>query len=358
MTSELDTSIGFSQGWAAWLKSQDISLAVTSYKSGGLYIFGAKPRTKGGGLQPAILQRFFDRSMGLATGKNQLWLTSRTSVFKFSRVTDPGIGFKDFDALYLPRLNHFTGDIDAHEIAIGTDGLPLIVATKLNSVVALDERFTCEPVYRPPFISELKSEDRCHLNGLAMRNGQLAFVSSVGVGDVIDSWRDQRHTSGVIVNVTDGEVVLDGLSMPHSPRLFDAGDGDRLYFLNSGQGTLCRFDPSIGSSSLEEVCFLPGFLRGLSFHGQFAFVTTSLPDHHSTDKLQFLKELERRNAQPQCAVFAINLSSGSIAHSVRFTGQVTELFDVAVLPGMERPYFVGISNDEIAQFQAFSQVHQ
>ena len=119
-----------------------------------------------------------------------------------------------------------------------------------------------------------------------------------------------------------------------------------------------QIDPSVGSSSLEEVCFLPGFLRGLAFHGQFAFATTSLPDNHSTDKLQFLGELERRNAQPQCAVFAIDLSSGSIVQSLRFTGQVTELFDVAVLPGMGRPYFVGISNDEIAQFQAFSQAHQ
>ena len=358
MTSKLDTSIGFSQGWAGWLKSQDISLAVTSYKSGGLYIFGIKPRTDGGGLQAAILQRFFDRSMGLAPGNNELWLTSRTSVFRFSRVTDPGIGFKDFDALYLPRLNHFTGDIDAHEIAIRADGSPLIVATKLNSVVALDQRFNSEPVYRPPFISALKSEDRCHLNGLAMRNGQLAYVSSVGMGDAVDSWRDQRDTSGVIVDVTKDEVVLDGLSMPHSPRLFDVGDGERLYFLNSGHGTLCRFDPSIGSASLEEICFLPGFLRGLAFHGQFAFVTTSLLDNHSTDKLPLIEELERRNAGPQCAVFVIDLSSGSIVHSVRFTGQLTELFDVAVLPRMERPYFVGISNDEIAQFHEFDQAHQ
>jgi uncharacterized protein (TIGR03032 family) len=358
LTSELDTSVGFSLGWAQWLKSQKISLAVTGYSNGGLYIFGVKLKSEGGDLQPAALQRFLDRATGLATRENELWLTTRTSVLKFSRVTAPDTGFNEFDALYLPRLNHFTGDFDAHEIAICANGSPLIVATKLNSVVALDERFNCQPVYRPPFISAFKLEDCCHLNGLAMRDGQLAYVSSFGVGDVIDSWRDRRLTSGVIVDVNNGEVVLDGLSMPHSPRLFDAGDGERLYFLNSGHGTLCRFDPSVGSSSLEEVCFLPGFLRGLAFHGQFAFATTSLPDNHSTEKLQFLEELERRNAQPQCAVFVIDLTSGSIVHSVRFTGHMTELFDVAVLPGIERPYFVGLNNDEIAQFHAFDQAHQ
>ena len=356
--SDLDTSIGFSQGWAAWLVSQDISLATTSYKSGGLYIFGVKPRAGDSGLQPAVMQRFFDRSMGLGLSGNELWLATRTSVVKFARVTDPGVGFKDFDALYLPRLNHFTGDIDAHEIGIRTDGSPLIVATRLNCVVALDDRFTCDPVFRPAFISELRSEDRCHLNGLAMRNGKLAYVSSVGVGDVFDSWRDLRHTSGVILDAENGDIILDGLSMPHSPRLHDAGDGDRLYFLNSGYGKLCRFDPARGSSSLEEVCFLPGFLRGLAFHGNFAVVTASLPDNHSTEKLQFLEELHRRNARPQCGVFIIDLLSGSIVHSVKFTGQVTELFDVAILPRVNRPYFVGLSNNEIAQFHAFDQAHQ
>jgi len=89
-----------------------------------------------------------------------------------------------------------------------------------------------KPVWRPPFISWLAAEDRCHLNGMAVDAGVPSYVTCVAQSDVTDGWRDRRANGGVVVDVLTGTVVAEGLSMPHPPRLHD----ERLWLLNSGTG--------------------------------------------------------------------------------------------------------------------------
>ena len=69
---------------------------------------------------------------------------------------------------------------------------------------------------------------------------------------------------------TDGnEVLLRGLSMPHSPRVY----GDSLWLLESGHGTIGRVDLRAGR--YEPIASLPGFTRGIDFHGRYAFIGLS-----------------------------------------------------------------------------------
>jgi len=93
--------------------------------------------------------------------------------------------------------------------------------------------------------------------------------------------------------------------------------------------------------------FCPGFLRGLAFHNGHAIVGLSLPRDGSFAGLQLDNELKRRDAEPWCGVQVINLASGDIVEWIRLEGDVTELFDVRVLPGVRRPTATGFLNDEI-----------
>ena len=73
-------------------------------------------------------------------------------------------------------------------------------------LATLSERASFQPLWRPPFLSGLVPEDRCHLNGLAMRDGQPAYVTAVAASDVADGWRKclnvGEHVLGDVILVT------------------------------------------------------------------------------------------------------------------------------------------------------------
>ena len=129
--------------------------------------------------------------------------------------------------------------------------------------------------------------------------------------------------------------------MPHSPRVHRG----QLYVLDSGRGHLVRVDRQSGAR--EPVCFCPGFLRGLSFHNDHAFVTISLPRDGSFRDLELERNLKARDAEPWCGVLAIDLKSGDIVHWIRLRGHMAELFDVGVLPGVLTPMAIAIDGPEI-----------
>ena len=144
-----------------------------------------------------------------------------------------------------------------------------------------------------------------------------------------------------MVDVASNVIVTDRLSMPHSPRWHD----DALWLLNSGTGYLGRIDPASGV--FEPLVFCPGFLRGLQFHDGHALVGLSLPRDGSFAGLTLDGELKRRDAEPWCGLQVINLVTGDIVQWIRLEGEVTELFDLCVLPGVRRPMATGILSDDV-----------
>ena len=132
----------------------------------------------------------------------------------------------------MPQVGYTTGDLDIHDVAVDAAGRPVFVATLFGCLATTSETHSFTPLWRPPFISKLAAEDRCHLNGLAMRDGAPAYVRAVAATDVADGWREHRRDGGVVIDVATNEIVCRGLSMPHSPRLHDG----TLYVLNSGTG--------------------------------------------------------------------------------------------------------------------------
>ena len=124
--------------------------------------------------------------------------------------------------------------LDAHDIGLLKGGRIVFVNTLYNCLATPSERHSFTPVWKPPFISKIVKEDRCHLNGLAMEEGVPRYVTAVSKSDTIDGWRDRRFDGGIIVDVQSGEIVIGGLSMPHSPRVYRG----KLFVLNSGTGEL------------------------------------------------------------------------------------------------------------------------
>jgi uncharacterized protein (TIGR03032 family) len=216
------------------------------------------------------------------------------------------------------------------------------VCTLFGCLATLSERANFQPLWRPPFLSALVPEDRCHLNGLAMRDGRTAYVTAVADCDVADGWRDRRHDGGCVIDVAANEIVARGLSMPHSPRWYR----NRLWLLNSGTGEFGHLDVSTGR--FEPIAFCPGYLRGLGFVGDYAVVTLSKPRHVTFLGLPLDYRLKQRGAEPQCGLQVIDLRTGTIAHWLRLDGSlVTELYDVVVLPAVRQPMALGFKTNEI-----------
>lgn len=331
-------SIDTSRQFVSWMVEQRISLAFTTYQSGKLFLLGARPDGR-----LSVHERTFNRCMGLCGDGQTLWMSSLYQLWRFENILQPGELHDGHDRLYVPTVGYTTGDIDIHDIAVTSDERPLFVATLASCLATPSETSSFVPCWRPRFITRIALEDRCHLNGLALEEGEAAYATAVALSDTADGWREHRHDGGIVIDVKSGEIVASGLSMPHSPRLFEG----QLYVLNSGAGEFGRIERSSGK--FEPIAFCPGYLRGLAFAGRFAIVGLSRPrdDNKTFAGLRLAEELRRRNVSARCGLMAIDLKSGDCVHHAMIGGVVEELYDVVALPGVRRPMALGFKSDEI-----------
>jgi len=281
--------------------------------------------------------------MGLYATTERLYLSSKYQLWQMDNVLSPGQLYNGYDKLYVPRLGYTTGDLDIHDVVVDSDGRLIFVATLLNYLATLSSRHSCTPLWKPPFISKIVNEDRCHLNGLAMVEGKPGYVTAVSQSDVVDGWRDKRRQSGCVIDVQSNEVILTGLSMPHSPRFYQG----KLWLLNSGRGDFGYVDLERGK--FEPVTFCPGYLRGLTFWGDYALVGLSKPRERTFSGLELDERLVAKDTEPRCGLMVINLKSGDIAEWLRLEGNITELYDVQVLPEVKQPMALGFQTDEISR---------
>jgi uncharacterized protein (TIGR03032 family) len=344
--SSLKLEITCSRHFSEWLAEQRVSLAITTYQANKLFLVGVKPDGRF-----SVFERTFPRCMGVWSDGETIWLATQFQLWRLENMLAPGETSDGYDRLYVPRHGYVTGDIDIHDLSVDTEKRPVFVNTLFSCLATLDERYNFRPLWRPPFISRLAAEDRCHLNGLAMQDGRPRYVTAAGQSDVADGWRDRRRDGGCVIDVDSGAVILEGLCMPHSPRL----EGNRLWLLEGGAGQLGFVDlpvrrienPSYGGG-FTPVTFCPGFTRGLALVGGFAVVGLSKARHDQTFQgLPLQEELAQRRADARCGVHVIDRQTGDAVHWLRIDGPVEELYDVVVLPGVARPKALGFVTDEI-----------
>lgn len=321
----------------SWMAEQQLSIALTTYQIGKLFFLGLKPNQ-----ELSVFERTFNRCMGLCATKNSLHMSTLYQIWRFENIFEPGQQQDGFDRLYLPQVGYTTGDLDIHDMAVDADGRLLFINTLFGCLATLSDTHSFKPLWHPPFLSKLAAEDRCHLNGLAMQEGRAAYVTAVSESDVVDGWREHRHDGGLVIDIATNEIIVRGLSMPHSPRWHNG----KLWLLNSGTGEFGYVDMKAGR--FEPICFCPGYLRGLSLHGNFALVGLSKPRHNKTFRGLPLDDLlKKHNAEPRCGIHVIDLTTGDAPHWLRIEGIVDELYDVVALPQVRRPMALGFKTDEI-----------
>jgi uncharacterized protein (TIGR03032 family) len=326
----------------AWLREIGGSLAFTTYQSARLFLVSA-----GEGDQTIGLERIMGAAMGLAVDDKGLWVSNQQQVWRFSNVGPQLLGETEFDAVYMPRKGYFLGPCDVHDILAnvsyqGEQHELLFVNTHYSCIAAIDEHYNFRPVWKPDFISALSLGDRCHLNGMCARDGVLAYATLCGRSDESLGWKPMKSGGGCVVDIRTNQVVCEGLSMPHSPRWHQG----RLWLLNSGDGDFGYVDFSTGKYVVVGQC--PGFARGLCFVGDFAVIGLSkLRDNAFTSGLSVAARLETQHIQQSCGLLVVDTRNATLTHWLTIDGPVTELFDVAFLPGVTRPFTPGFSEPQL-----------
>ncbi|NLF24296.1 MAG: TIGR03032 family protein [Deltaproteobacteria bacterium] len=321
----------------ALFQDLQISLLVTTYQAQRVMTFSAPSRSK-----MFMLMRVFPRPTGVAIKEDELALCSMNQIWFFRLVTnlrDDQGKLMPYDYFLAPRRSHVTGDIAAHQLAWHRDEL-LIVNTRFSCLCTLDEHWSFVPGWKPPFISSYAPEDRCHLNGFCLDEHGPKYATALGATDQPGGWRENKARGGILMEVPSGEIVAHNLSMPHTPMLYR----NQLWVLESGSGSLLTVDPKSGLTEL--VVRLPGFLRGLSFFDKYAFIGLcqireksnfgGLPIEAMFDKLK-------------CAIYVVDITTGTEVGLIEFTKGVEELFDIQVLPGVKNPHILGFEEETINQ---------
>lgn len=285
-----------------------------------------------------MLPRTFYKAMGIAIQKDRMAVATKNEVTVLKNAPQLAYTYPKkpniYDALYMPRASYYTGQVDIHDLHFGTAGL-WAVNTSFSCLCTIGEDYSFLPRWQPHFISALASEDRCHLNGLAMDNGKPRFVTALGKGDSHQSWRENITNGGVLIDVESNEIILEGLGMPHSPRIWDG----KLYCLLSAKEQLICIEPN--SNKYEVVAKVPGFVRGMAKYGDYVFIGTSKLRKNSST----FRHLEIAEKAAVAGITVLHLPTAAIVAKLQFQSSVDELYDVQILPNTLRPNIINAYGD-------------
>ncbi|MEK9711175.1 MAG: TIGR03032 family protein [Thalassolituus sp.] len=359
MTETSDFSYTYSDNLPAILKHLNISLAFTSYQAGRLMLV----RTDGQELE--INFKEFPRPMGLTSTDQGLILGTYTQIIQFQRedglvprlkmplpdirndITAPRLHKNDeekeaaaearaadedyqkklapadprVDACFIARSAHYTGMINIHDIEWGNRGL-WAVNSSFSCLCTIDPAYSFVPHWKPSFIDELLPEDRCHLNGMTLKDGEPAYVTTFSQYEDRQQWRQSDKRTGTLIDVQRNEIVVDGLAMPHSPRWHNG----KVYFCHSGEGQLNCYHPDTGEH--EVIAELPGFTRGIDIYGSIMFVGLSRKRESDVTSPGLVKE----DPEKTCSgIWLFNLETHEVIGQIKFHGNVDQIYDIAIL---------------------------
>ncbi len=309
------------------------TVAVSTYQAGKVVFISARDEEN-----LVQLPRTFVHAMAMGTDGPRMAIAAKDEVIVLANA--PGLAPRypkqpeTYDGLYVPRATYYTGHVDIHGLSWGTEGLWAVI-TSFSCLALVDDSHSFVPRWKPPFITRMASEDRCHLNGLALSDGAPLWVTALGREDGPQSWRKGLPRGGVLMHVPDGEIVLSDLPMPHSPRIYDG----TLYILLSATGEVATVDAEKGS--YEVVNRLEGFVRGMSRCGDYLFVALSRLRKNSST----FKDLPIAEKAQHSGVTILHLPTGSVVGALRYEASVDEIFDVQVLPELRRPGIVNTQGD-------------
>lgn len=319
------------------LMQLNCSIAISTYQAGKVVFISAKDENN-----LIQLPRNFEKAMGIAEDhqKDKIAIACKDEIIVFRNSKDLAKFYPNapnkYDALYLPRNTFHTGAIDIHDLNFGISGDLYAVNTLFSSIVKIDDNYNFTPFWTPPFIDKVTAEDRCHLNGMAMKNGRPKYATAFNNGNKPQSWRDKVTSSGIIMDIERNIIIKEGLAMPHTPRIFN----NELYVLLSATGELAKINTDNGTH--EVIIKINGFVRGMSLHKDYLFIGISkLRKNSSTfSKLPFADKAN------EAGLVVVHLPTKSIAGKLTYLTSLDEIYDVHVLADKIRPNILNTLTDD------------
>ena len=321
----------YSPDFPELLHKLNCTIALSTYQAGKLLFISAQDDEK-----VIQLPRNFHQAMAIGIDMERMAVAEMNEVVVLAN--SPGLAPlypkqpDTYDGFYTPRATYYTGRVDIHGLAWGEEGLWGVI-TSFSCLALIDDSFSFIPKWKPSFIKELASEDRCHLNGMAMSEGAPLYVTALGSGNEHQGWRKNLPKGGVLIHVPTGEIILSDLSMPHSPRIYDG----KLYMLFSATGEVVCVDTD--KSTYDVINELKGFIRGMARCDDYLFICLSRLRKNSST----FKDLPIAEKATSSGVTVIHLPTGAIVARLMYESSVDEIFDIQIIPGMIRP---GILNTE------------
>ena len=291
------------------LSQLGVSLLVSTYQAGKVVAVGVAQG------ELTLSYHNFERAMGLAVKPGCVAVGARAQVWFLRAAPDLAARVEPagrHDACFLTRSAHFTGEIQAHELAWARSrgqgsGVRSQEEEAKDELWVVNTAFGC----------------------LCTLDGQHSFVPR---------WRPNKAASGCLIDVASGQTVARGFAMPHSPRVHRG----RVWMLHSGAGRLVLVDPASGKA--DTVTELPGYTRGLALYDRFAFVGLSKIRETATFGGM---PIAARRPELKCGVGVVDLGTGRLIGHLEFMTGVEEIFDVQLLPGLRFPEVIGFQKDTV-----------
>lgn len=318
-------SCSYSPNLPELLSQLNCTLVISTYQAGKVIFIS--PKNKEHLVQ---LPRTFNKAMGIAVQENKLGVATKDEIIVLANSTGLAKAYpkkpNTYDALFMPRATYYTGQVDIHDLHWGNNTL-WAVNTSFSCVCVIDDNYSFTPVWKPNFVSHLASEDRCHLNGMAMKDGKPLYVSALGKYDTPKGWRETIVNGGLLINMPTNEIIAKNLPMPHAPRLYNGN----LYVLLSATGQLAQIEVETGKVNIIQQ--FSGFVRGMAKHGDYLFIGLSRLRKNSST----FRHLPIADKALWAGIVVVHLPTGSIVGQLKYHASVDEIYDIQVLPNMVRP---------------------
>lgn len=325
-------SCSFSPQLPELLLKLNCSIAISTYQAGKLVLISPADENR-----LTQLPRTFIKPMGFEVDGDRMVIATKDEILFFENSKELAEHYPNkkntYDSLFVPRATFYSGQVDMHDVAMGSDGI-WAINTSFSCLCQVNGNFNFIPRWQPPFITHLASEDRCHLNGLVMINGKPKYVTALGKTDTPQGWRESIIDGGILMDVETNEVILDKLGMPHSPMIYK----DELYMLLSATGQLIKVN--VKEKKYEVIKELNGFCRGMDVYGDYAFIAMSKLRKNSSTfaKLSFADKADT------AGIKIIHLPTKGFVGEINYTSSVDEIYALKILAGTTRPNILNTIN--------------
>lgn len=320
------------------LNKLNCSIALSTYQAGKVVLISPRPDNE----KLITLPRSFRKPMGMAVKDNKMVISTKDEVLVFQNSRELAAFYPNkqntYDSLWLPRTTYYTGLVDMHDIGFGDEGI-YGVNTSFSCICKIDGEYNFTPIWKPPFIKEVAPGDLCHLNGMVILDGKPQYVTALGSSTTPRGWKENIIDGGILMDVETDEIILDNLSMPHSPKMYQ----NELYLLLSASGEFIKVD--LDTKSYTTLKKFDGFCRGLSFYGDFAFIGFSKLRKNSSTfaKLSFS---DKANFS---GIKIIHMPTNAEVGEIIYETSVDEIYEVLVLENQVRPNILN-TQDEVHKY--------